>query len=137
MALAGIAALLGQLVGQLPADNYHFVNNVDLQQMSDQQFTEVYRMSKVKFEQLYDLIKHELCAGIWGRPSFESKKKLLAVLRYYAEGEIQRSAGDHIGCSQSTIQREIVKVSEAIARLLPQFVRFPHPNKFLEVRGDK
>ena len=51
--------------------------------------------------------------------------QLLCALRYYATGSTQLSAADFCGFSVSTANRIIHKVTSAIARLRPLYVKFP------------
>lgn len=51
--------------------------------------------------------------------------KVLLTLRYYATGSMLVVCGDFIGVHKSTASRIVKLVSNEIATLRPQFVRFP------------
>lgn len=51
--------------------------------------------------------------------------QLLCTLRFYATGSQLLTCGDFIGVHESTACRVIHKVTDAIARLYPEYVRMP------------
>ena len=51
--------------------------------------------------------------------------QLLIALRFYALGSMQISVADFAGVSVSSVCRILVRVSEAIARQRPNFVKMP------------
>lgn len=52
-------------------------------------------------------------------------QQLLLTLRFYASGNMLIAVGDFLGVKKSTASRTIRRVSEAIAGLSHQFIRFP------------
>ncbi|XP_036328401.1 putative nuclease HARBI1 [Rhagoletis pomonella] len=51
--------------------------------------------------------------------------QLLCALRFYATGSQLVTCGDFIGVHESTASRIVHKVTDAIARLYPEFIRMP------------
>ncbi|KAG7305781.1 hypothetical protein JYU34_009914 [Plutella xylostella] len=54
--------------------------------------------------------------------------RLLLTMRYYATGSFLTVVGDFTGVSKTSASRIVKTVSEAIARLRPQFIQFPRDN---------
>lgn len=52
-------------------------------------------------------------------------KQLLLTLRFYATGSHLLSAGDYSGVSKTSSHRIIHRVTAAIARLRPRYIKFP------------
>lgn len=51
--------------------------------------------------------------------------QLLCALRFYATGSQLITCGDFIGIHESTACRIVHKVTDAIARLYPEYIRMP------------
>lgn len=51
--------------------------------------------------------------------------QILLTLRYYGTGGHLNSLADYIGMDTSTVSRIIVRVSVAIARLYPRYIKMP------------
>ncbi|KAK5648020.1 hypothetical protein RI129_002912 [Pyrocoelia pectoralis] len=62
--------------------------------------------------------------------------QLLAVLRFYVSAGHLSTVSDFIGTDVSTASRIVAKVTRAIAKLYPQFVKMPDPNDFIEAQTD-
>lgn len=54
--------------------------------------------------------------------------QLLICLRVFATGSHLEEIGDFGGTHKSTVSRIVVRVSEAIAQLAPQYIVFPRTN---------
>ena len=52
--------------------------------------------------------------------------QVLISLRFYASGSFQDMVGELIGVNQSTVSRTITRVTDALLRHFPQWVRMPH-----------
>lgn len=52
--------------------------------------------------------------------------QLITCLRVFSTGGHLDSIGDFAGMHFSTVSRIVVRVSEAIARLSPQYIQFPN-----------
>lgn len=75
--------------------------------------------------QVLDMVGHEL-EHIAPRSRYISPLvQLLLTLRYYALGSFQTSIGDFAGVSQPSVCRVVHRVSEAIARQRPNFIKMP------------
>ncbi|KAK5638457.1 hypothetical protein RI129_012752 [Pyrocoelia pectoralis] len=62
--------------------------------------------------------------------------QLLAVLRFYASAGHLSTVSDFIGMDVSTASRIVAKVTRAIARLYPQFVKMLGPNDLIQAQTD-
>lgn len=63
-------------------------------------------------------------------------EQLLAGLRFYASAGHLATIADFIGMDISTASRIIAKVTLAIARLYPRFVKMPAPEELVQTQSD-
>lgn len=99
-----------------------------LEELSDQQFREKYRMKKESFWKLHDLLANDLDKGASdsrGHEATASHTQLLITLRFYSAGTFQDLTGETFGVSQSQVCKIIKRVSAVIAALAPQYIKLP------------
>lgn len=58
--------------------------------------------------------------------------QLLVALRLFATGGHLSSVAEFMRMDISTVSRILVRVSEAIARLAPQFIKLPNQNELIK-----
>jgi len=63
--------------------------------------------------------------------------KLTSVLRFYATSSFQVVLGDLEGLSQPAISRLVLKVSQAIAKKLTIFIKFPNQSQDISINAQK
>ncbi|XP_054260127.1 putative nuclease HARBI1 [Macrosteles quadrilineatus] len=84
-----------------------------------------YRMRKRTANIVLELIKEEIkCATIKNR-AISPEMKFLVTLKFYASSGFLINVGDQNGIHKSTVSKIVKQVSEAIARLRPQFICMP------------
>lgn len=59
--------------------------------------------------------------------------QLLTTLRFYASSGHLAAVADYMGIHESTASRIVCRVSAALARLYPQFVKLPTAQEFIRV----
>lgn len=84
--------------------------------LDDDQFYRIFRMTKISFDKLLNLIHEEITWHDRRNSLTPPKIQLLATLRYYATGTFQQ-VQDLLGLTQPTISRIVERVSQAIAKL--------------------
>ncbi|XP_071528385.1 putative nuclease HARBI1 isoform X2 [Panulirus ornatus] len=98
-----------------------------LSKYDNQEFQDIYRLSKESFCELLNIIQGDLeRSDNRGRP-LPAVYQLLIALHFYCSGSYQKVVGDQHGLqvSQPTVCRTIHRVSEALAKRYSQFVTFP------------
>lgn len=116
-------------------DDVDFVYRLRLTKATVAKVFEMIRSSlEFKGEERCDLCCEMMCARylcnvkfyICSRPRYiKPIVQLLIALRFYALGSIQLAIADFAGVSISSVCRILRRVSEAIGRMAPQFIRMP------------
>lgn len=102
--------------------------NFNIEQYDDEQFRSRYRLTKDAFQEFLAMIRADIQAhNDRGRP-IPADIQLLITLRFYATGTFQLACGDLCEISQPSASRIIKRVSEAIARLKNNYIKFPDEN---------
>lgn len=107
--------------------NKFFYRKYDpLQEHNEKEFRAKYRMTKASFRRLNAAVSPLLSESIdnRGNPT-PADIKLLIALRFYATGSFHYFNGEVIGFCASHVCTVVSEVSEAIASLLPAYVKFP------------
>ncbi|XP_047988510.1 putative nuclease HARBI1 [Leguminivora glycinivorella] len=98
----------------------------------DKEFHRRFRLEKHSVAFLLNKIKHRLQ---YVNPNISEAlspmNQLLCTLRYFATGSQLVTCGDFIGVHESTACRTIHKVTDAIARLYPEFIVMPRTEEEL------
>ena len=104
-----------------------------LDQWDDSDFKKRFRMRKSSFHKLLGLIENELTFISNRNNPVSPSLQLLIAIRYYACGTFQQVCGDLVRISQPTMSRVVKKVSIAIAKMLPRFIKFPSKEQAMKV----
>ncbi|XP_023931601.1 putative nuclease HARBI1 [Lingula anatina] len=99
--------------------------NFDYEKYTDEEFRRRYRLTKDAFQELLRLVTPMIAPHNERGNPIPADIQLLLTLRFYATGTFQMACGDLCDISQSSASRIIKRVSEGIASLKPQFIRFP------------
>ena len=114
--------------------NFYIPAYNPLDHFDEVQFRQSFRMSKMSFLKLFDLVKKVLVRkDRRGSRYIEPHVKLLCALRYFATGSFQVVIGDSYSVSKSTICRLIQVISREIANLARVYIKFPGTRERLEV----
>ena len=117
------------------AGRSNFYSQVDpLEDFSDQQFKQKYRMSKESFNKLLTIIGDQIREETdnRGRPT-SAGRQLLIALRFYAVGTFHDVNGEMAGYSKSHISVIVTRVSRILSSMLRDYVKFPSHEEALEV----
>lgn len=117
----------------LPAVEKRYSNKWNpLEQMTEKQFREHYRMSKDTFIELHAILHEDLFnpeevsfGGDHTGEPVSTENQLLAVLRFYAIGSIQQVIGDTHGLSQGYVSKLVRHVSRLLAEKASEIINFP------------
>ena len=96
-----------------------------IEYFNENNFIQRYRLSKEVVIDLLQRLDGDLISPSNKGLPIPPILQLTSVLRFYATGCFQIVAGDLEGVSQPMISRLVLKVSEAIAKHLNEFIRFP------------
>ncbi|CAG9123022.1 unnamed protein product [Plutella xylostella] len=91
----------------------------------DKDFHRRFRLKKESVLFLLNKIEHKLQYTHHNKEALSPMNQLLCTLRFYATGSQLLTCGDFIGVHESTACRTIHKVTDAIARLYPEFIYMP------------
>ncbi|KAF9800223.1 hypothetical protein SFRURICE_004436 [Spodoptera frugiperda] len=94
-------------------------------ELDETEFLARFRLSKCTVNQVHNLIKHKIMSKTQRNHAVSTEISLLLTLRYLATGSYLRSAADFCGVSPPTASRIVKKVTEAIAQLRPDTIKFP------------
>lgn len=122
----------------MPPRNYQVRRNL-LEEMTDQQLIERYRLNKETVEFLCELLKDKISPNSFRNRSLTATEKILVTLRYLASGQFQINDSDLHQISQPTASRVIAEVISALSDpvVVTQFIKFPTgPNKIREMKED-
>lgn len=108
-------------------ERHSYINELD-----ELSFFQKFRLTKQTVLNILELIENRLEYPLDRNFSVSPINQLLITLRFYATGEHLLSIADFGGMHVSTVSRIIKRVSEAIASLLPQYVRFPLTNEGIQ-----
>lgn len=97
----------------------------DYVSLSEEQFLERYRISKIVAAKVLQEIEDRLEYPTNRNLPLTPMQQLLVGLRFYASGSFQLTVGDTVGISKATASRVVSRVSAAIASLRPQYIVFP------------
>ena len=96
--------------------------NKDYLSMTDFEFSKRFRLCKSSVSHLLELIETKIATKTELNNAVPPIEQLLLTLRFFATGNDQTSIADLASVSQATASRIIVKVTEAIASLRPNFI---------------
>ncbi|XP_066600070.1 putative nuclease HARBI1 [Prorops nasuta] len=91
----------------------------------DTNFRRRFHLSKDNFIMILQKIEQRLIHGTDRNYAIPPVIQLLVVLRFYATGSFFLSVADYCGISETSAQLFVHKVSEAIASLSTEFIKFP------------
>ncbi|XP_023312227.1 putative nuclease HARBI1 [Anoplophora glabripennis] len=94
-------------------------------EMDDYTFFRKFRLYKETVVNVLEQIDHELEYPYNINNSISPINQLLMTLRFYSTGGHLNSLADFGGMDTSTVSRIVVKVSQAIARLYPRYIKMP------------
>ena len=107
-----------------------------LHEWDDVEFFQRFRMRKDGFQYVFSLIEPQLAAFPTNRNCPIPKILQLAItMRCYANGAFQIDNGDIFGVSQPYISKIVPRVSQIIASLATDFVKFPSGDDVKEVQN--
>ncbi|XP_041421118.1 putative nuclease HARBI1 [Xenopus laevis] len=107
-----------------------------LEELSDTDVRELFRLNRQAILALYTCIAHDLEPLTGRSQAIPGIVKLLAVLNFLATGNFQPSVARVIGISRSTFSRLLKPVLRAIVQHSPKFVCFPStPEQWQEVKS--
>ena len=102
----------------------------------DDEFFRRFRMHKDGFQHVFSLVEPKLKHYLTNRNSPIPKVLQLAItLRCYANGDFQISNGDLFGVSQPYVSKTVPRVSQAIASLSADLIKFPSGDYHKEVQN--
>lgn len=95
------------------------------EEFDDIDFHARFRLTKESVTTVLREIEEEISHKTEQNNAVSPINQLLLTLRFYATGNHMLSAADFSGVSKSTAHRIIHRVTNAIARLRPRFIKFP------------
>ena len=101
---------------------------------SEQEFRDRYRFTKATFRHILEMINDGLDRKTRRNNPVPAHIQLLLALRYYATDNFQRVSGDLLGLHISTANRAVHRVSRLLASLRQQWIKFPMPDEFRQVK---
>ena len=99
------------------------INPLDI--YNDEELIERFRFCRRDLYELVDELSPDLEFVSDHNAALPPTLQLLIALRFYANGAFQNTVGDMIGVHKSTACRAIRRVSLALSRRLPRYVRLP------------
>ncbi|XP_065205515.1 putative nuclease HARBI1 [Planococcus citri] len=97
----------------------------DYKRYPDNEFLQKFRLTKTTVKFLTELIKNKISSPTTRNDATTPEQKVLLTLRYYATGSFEDAFAEFAGVHESTVEKIIKLVSEAIAELRPQFIYMP------------
>lgn len=95
------------------------------EEFDDIDFHARFRLSKESVTAVLTEIEQEISHATEQNNAISPMNQLLLTLRFYATGNHLLSAADFSGVSKTSSHRIIHRVTNAIARLRPRFIKFP------------
>jgi len=95
------------------------------EEYDDIDFHARFRLSKESVTAVLAEIEQEISHKTEQNNVISPMKQLLLTLRFYATGSHLLSAGDYSGVSKTSSHRIIHRVTAAIARLRPRYIKLP------------
>lgn len=94
----------------------------------DHTFRSLYRFSKPSVFEIVNLLEEDLRRSTNRNASLHPEQQVFIALRFYATNNFQKELADIHGRHQTTVSRIVSQVSFSLAKLRPNFVRFPSSN---------
>ena len=116
--------------------NERRLHNVDYERYDEEHFRNRYRLTKDGFRDLLGIIGPDISAYNGRGNPIHADVQLLLTLRFYATGTFQLACGDLCEFSQPSASRIIKRISEAIARLKNEYIRFPPGHLLSQTKVD-
>ncbi|XP_045458300.1 putative nuclease HARBI1 [Melitaea cinxia] len=95
-----------------------------MQALDDTDFRIRFRLTKHAVNYVFLLIVNQISSTTERNYAISPINRLLLTLRYYATGSFLNVVGDFTGTSKASASRIVNMVSQAIAKLGPQFIKF-------------
>ena len=108
--------------------------NVNYEMYDEERSRRRFRLTKDGFREVLNIIEEDISVHNERRNPIPAGIKLLLALRYYATGTFQQACGDLCDISQPSASRIIKQVSEAIARLKSQYIKFPTADMLPQIK---
>lgn len=102
------------------------------ERLSDEEFFVRFRLTKPTVLDLFGRIEEAITSPTDRNHAVPAINRLLLTLRFYASGSMLISAGDFAGIHKSTACEIVHKVSNAIASLSNEVIRFPDTPEEIE-----
>ncbi|KAJ8981059.1 hypothetical protein NQ317_018032 [Molorchus minor] len=110
-----------------------FEDDLDLLEIIEFGFPrQMFRLYKDTAQHLLILIEDDLQYPNNLNNAVSPMNQLLTALRLFSTGGHLSTVADYMQMDISTVSRIVVRVSEAIARLSPQYIRMPENGRFIE-----
>jgi len=103
--------------------------NSPIERYDDVTFRSLYRFTKPTVGKIINLIEEDLARSTKRNCSLKPEEQMFIALRFYATNTFQKDTADVHGKHQTTVARSISRVSFALAKLRPDFVKFPSNNE--------
>ncbi|KAJ8930471.1 hypothetical protein NQ314_016698 [Rhamnusium bicolor] len=111
------------------------VRNDPFVEYSEGEFRDRFWFTKNTVNYLVQLITDDIRPTTHRNRSLSVAEQLLLTLRFYATGSFQILIGDDLNVHKSTVCRVLRRVTYALARLAPQFIKLPDTDE--EIRQVK
>ncbi|XP_047523577.1 putative nuclease HARBI1 [Pieris napi] len=109
-----------------PRRNPVFQNRTNYMETLDEtDFRTRFRLTKGAVMFVYSMIEETISAPTERNHVIMPITRLLLTLRYYATGSFLTVVGDFSGVSKASASRIVTLISQAIAQLRPEFIKFP------------
>ena len=96
-----------------------------LEQLSDSELNERYRIYREGISKLSDLLADYLNSPIHGAHALHPQIQVSLALRFFASGTFLNLAGDDVRVHKSTASRTVHRVARAICHKMGHCIRFP------------
>ena len=106
--------------------------NSPIERQDDVTFRSLYRFTKPTVGKIINLIEEDLARSTKRNCSLKPEEQVFIALRFYATNTFQKDTADVHGKHQTTVARSISRVSFALAKLRPDFVKFPSNNEHVQ-----
>lgn len=104
---------------------YKMMKRITVDDWDDFDFIFRFRISKATFHRVLEMVKPDLDYENPRSRYILPNVQLLIALRFYALGSTQLAVGDFSGVSITSVCRIIARVSDALARKAPLFIKMP------------
>ncbi|KAJ8936207.1 hypothetical protein NQ314_012456, partial [Rhamnusium bicolor] len=111
------------------------VRNDPFVEYSEGEFRDRLRFTKNTVNYLVQLITDNIRPTTHRNRSLSVAEQLLLTLRCYATGSFQILIGDDVNVHKSTVCRVLRRVTFALARLTPQFIKLPDTDEEIRQRN--